>query len=135
MERFIKHIAVAEEDLDELQHVNNVRYVQWIQDIAKEHWEKAASEAIRKEVVWVLVKHTIHYKSEAKLGTPIVAKTYVQESKGATSTRIVELNNKATNKPIVHSITEWVLLNKKSFKPQRISPEIKTIFHPIATSS
>ncbi|MCJ7756968.1 MAG: thioesterase, partial [Gillisia sp.] len=27
-------IKVTKEDLDELQHVNNVRYVQWIQDIA-----------------------------------------------------------------------------------------------------
>jgi len=36
-------LKVTKEDLDELQHVNNVRYVQWIQDIAKAHWENVSS--------------------------------------------------------------------------------------------
>ena len=62
MESFQKIITVGEEDLDELQHVNNVRYVQWVQDVAKAHWQKAVPQALREEVVWVLIKHTIVYK-------------------------------------------------------------------------
>ena len=36
MESYEKRIRVSENDLDELKHVNNVRYVQWIQDISKD---------------------------------------------------------------------------------------------------
>ncbi|MGC1514312.1 MAG: acyl-CoA thioesterase, partial [Maribacter sp.] len=32
MTGFKKELIVKEEDLDDLNHVNNVRYVQWIQD-------------------------------------------------------------------------------------------------------
>ena len=31
--------TVISQDLDDLMHVNNVRYVQWVQDLAKAHWE------------------------------------------------------------------------------------------------
>ena len=35
--------AVRESDLDKQQHVNNVQYVQWVQDIAEAHWEARAT--------------------------------------------------------------------------------------------
>ena len=130
MESFQKIITVGEEDLDELQRVNNVRYVQWVQDVAKAHWQKAVPQALQEEVVWVLIKHTIVYKNPAKIGDQILAKTYVKRSEGATSTRVVELFHKNTLNPVVHSTTTWVLLNKKTFKPTRISEAIKVIFHP-----
>ena len=41
-----KKILVSKNDLDDLNHVNNVVYIQWIQEIAKEHWEKLASNEI-----------------------------------------------------------------------------------------
>ena len=35
--------TVISDDLDDLLHVNNVRYVQWVQDIAKAHWGAATT--------------------------------------------------------------------------------------------
>ena len=37
MEHFEQTIEVTEAHLDELQHVNNVQYLQWVQDIASAH--------------------------------------------------------------------------------------------------
>lgn len=36
---YSKKITVADEHLDELNHVNNVQYVHWMEEMAKEHWD------------------------------------------------------------------------------------------------
>lgn len=127
-EGYEKTIVVREDDLDELNHVNNVRYVQWIQDISKEHWITRAPERMRKGVIWVVMHHDIAYKSSAQLDDVIKVRTYIEKSHGATSVRIVEMHNAATDTLLVRSSTEWCLLNEKSLKPLRISEEIKRFF-------
>ncbi|KAA2217043.1 MULTISPECIES: acyl-CoA thioesterase [Maribacter] len=125
---FTKRLKVSVEDLDDLNHVNNVRYVQWIQDISKEHWKEKAPVQIQDSVIWVVLKHTIEYKSPAILNDPILISTYIEKSKGAISVRIVEMFHEITNTLLVRSHTEWCLLNKDTNKPMRISEDIKKIF-------
>ena len=120
--------SVVSDDLDDLMHVNNVRYVQWVQDIAKAHWEAATTPLQQQENVWVLLSHHIDYKSAAKLHDEIYLKTYVTRSEGVTSTRVVEMFHKGSEKLIVKSETTWCLLDGKSKKPKRISPEIAAVF-------
>lgn len=125
---FEKTIKVVEDDLDDLKHVNNVRYVQWMQDIAKEHWLTKAPKDLINSTVWVVLTHHITYKSSAKLDDIILMKTYIDKTKGPVSVRIVEMYNKESNQLLVKSKTEWCLLNSETFKPMRISPEIESIF-------
>ena len=120
--------SVVSDDLDDLMHVNNVRYVQWVQDIAKAHWEAATTPLQQQENVWVLLSHHIDYKSAAKLHDEIQLKTYVTRSEGVTSTRFVEMYHKGSEKLIVKSETTWCLLDGHSKKPKRISPEIADVF-------
>jgi len=128
MEYHEKLLTVSEDDLDDLNHVNNVRYVQWIQDISKEHWQSYASTKIQEEVAWVVMNHNITYKNAAKLGDQIRMRTHIAESRGATSIRVVEMDNAITNRPLLRSKTEWCLLNAKTLRPMRISEEIKNVF-------
>lgn len=128
MEVFEKTIKVQEGDLDDLNHVNNVRYVQWMQDIAKEHWQAKAPEELVNTTVWVVLTHHITYKSAAKLNDNILIKTYIAKSKGPVSVRVVEMYKKENKQLLVKSKTEWCLLNSETFKPMRISPEIERIF-------
>lgn len=125
---FTKRLKVSLNDLDDLDHVNNVRYVQWIQDISKDHWKNNAPKEIQDKVVWVVLKHTIEYKSPAVLDDPIRITTYIENSKGAISIRIVEMFHDITNILLVRSTTEWCLLNKDTNKPIRVSEDIKQIF-------
>ena len=120
--------SVFSEDLDELMHVNNVRYVQWVQEIAKAHWQSVTTPTQQQENVWVLLSHQIDYKSSAVLHDEIHLKTYVTLTEGVTSTRIVEMYHKDTEKLIVKSETNWCLLDGKSKKPKRITPEIVNVF-------
>ncbi len=128
MANFEKQLVVKATDLDDLDHVNNVRYVQWIQDISKEHWQSLASEELQKRVAWVVMHHDITYKNAAKLNDLITVKTYIESSRGATSVRVVEIYDDKTKRLLVRSITEWCLLNAKTFRPMRISEEIVRIF-------
>ena len=123
-----KTIVVGEADLDDLQHVNNVRYLEWIQDISKEHWEKNASKEVRDKVVWVVRSHHIQYKGEARLGDRIQIKTYIADTRGAISVRAVEMRLENSDKLLLESKTEWCLLDANAFRPMRISEEIRSFF-------
>ncbi len=125
---FEKIVKVSQNDLDNLDHVNNVRYVQWIQDISKEHWETKAPKATRNNMVWVVKQHLVDYKNAAKLGDVILMRTHISNTEGAISTRVVEMYNNQTKTLLVHSRTEWCLLNATSLRPMRISEEIQNVF-------
>ncbi len=129
MQVFEKLITVSQDDLDELNHVNNVRYVQWTQDIAKEHWLQYATEEILNDFFWVLLNHHIEYKSSAILNDIIKLKTYVVKAEGVTSTRIVEMYHNKTNKLLLKSKTHWCLISSKTLRPTRINSEIANLFN------
>jgi len=128
MRFFEKTVVVKKEDLDDLEHVNNVRYLQWVQDISKEHWQSKASKEIQDSVVWVVMNHNINYKLAAKLNDVIQIRTHIEKSRGAVSVRVVEMFDSKTNRLLVRSSTEWCLLNAKTLKPNRISEDIKAVF-------
>ena len=124
---FTKEITVQKTDLDQLNHVNNVRYVQWVQDIAEAHWLKNASSIILEKYYWVLVKHTIDYKGQAFHNDKILIKTFVVAAEGVTSIRKVEMYN--NEKLIISSETKWCLIDAKSNRPYRVNSEIAQLFN------
>ena len=124
-----KKILVSKNDLDDLNHVNNVVYIQWIQGIAKEHWEKLASNEILDNYYWVLLEHQIKYLYPALLDDKIRIKTYIDSTEEIKSSRIVEIYNNDTNRLLVNSRTIWCLINSKTNKPTRIPDEITQVFN------
>lgn len=128
MKSFQKQHTVTQKDLDSLKHVNNVQYVQWVQDIAEAHWKSKVSKSIDEMFFWVMIKHTITYKNQAFLNDSLKLTTYVTSCKGVTSTRIVEIFNETTNALCAISETKWCLMSKSNNKPARIHDEIATLF-------
>jgi acyl-CoA thioester hydrolase len=126
MQIFEKLRTVPKDDLDELTHVNNVRYVQWIQDVAKAHWEQNVTKNIKDGFFWVVVNHFIEYKSPALLNDQILIKTYVTKSEGVTSTRVVEMSK--DDILIVKAKTTWCLLSTRTNRPTRITEGIADLF-------
>lgn len=121
--------VVVNADLDKLNHVNNVRYVQWVNDIAKAHWLKMASQAMLDNYFWVLINHQISYKSQALLNDNILLKTFVKSTESVTSTRIVEIYNNDTQKLLATSETKWCFMSIDTKRPIRIIPEVVNLFH------
>ena len=121
-------ITVSKNDLDDLNHVNNVIYIHWVQEIAKKHWKSLVSNEIIKNYFWILLEHQIKYLFPAFLNDKIRRKTYIEKTDGVKSNRIVEIYNKDTKKLLVTSKTTWCLINANTGKPNRITEEIKKAF-------
>ena len=128
MQVFETKITVTEDDIDELNHVNNVRYIEWVNEIAKKHWQENTSKELNKKYYWVLLNHHIEYKNSALVNDVILLKTFIEKSEGATSTRIVEMYNSKTDKLLVKSETNWCLIDANTNRPTRITDEISTLF-------
>ena len=128
-ETYIHQRTVAREDLDDLQHVNNVRYVQWIQDIAKEHWEVRATDQLKKDFIWVVIRHEIDYKKQAFLGDELLIETFVGETTFVTSERFVNIKDAKTGDILVAAKSMWCLLDADTKRPTKITEELRTVFH------
>jgi acyl-CoA thioester hydrolase len=120
--------TVGQADIDELNHVNNVVYVQWIQDAAVKHWNAVAPEEVKKKFVWVIVRHEIDYKRSAMLHDELLIKTRVLDAGAASSNRQVQIFRKKDMQLLVESKTTWCIMDVATLRPARITDEIKDFF-------
>jgi acyl-CoA thioester hydrolase len=130
-EIFIHNFTVKAESIDDNNHVNNVVYVQWMQDIAVLHstaqgW--SLEECFKTGVAWVAKSHYVEYKNPAFLNDEIVAYTWVSEMNNIISLRKYKFIRKVDSKIIAEAETEWVFVKIKSGRPTRIPDSVKNSF-------
>jgi acyl-CoA thioester hydrolase len=121
-------IVVAPEDIDDLNHVNNVVYVKWMDKVAFEHWTFLTQSNTLSEYIWVVLKHEIDYLKQAVLGDKITVKTWVGETKGYKSERLMAFYK--NNELLVKATTVWGMLNVKNYKPARIRENVLKVLYP-----
>lgn len=126
MKPYIHNITVKETEIDSLNHVNNVVYLQWINDVSALHWKTLSNEEINSKYIWVAVRHEIDYIKPAFLNENITIKTWIATLKGVKSIRNVEIYRE--NQLLAKSKTTWVLLDAKTQKITRIPKEIEMLF-------
>ena len=119
-------ITVEEQHLDDLNHVNNVVYLQWVQDVAAAHWNHRATDEMIEEYIWVVLNHYLEYKRPALLGDQLIAKTYVHNYNGPKSERHVQILRGETL--LVQACTTWCLLDKTTQRPKRVPQAFADIF-------
>lgn len=124
---FEQAIIVAPGDLDELNHVNNVVYLRWVQDIATAHWTAIAPKEALESVAWVARRHEIDYLSAATLGEELVVRTWVGRAEGLTFERLTEIR-RADGQVIARGRTLWVPIDRRSGRPRRVSDEVRALF-------
>lgn len=125
-EIFEHQILVEQHHLDDLNHVNNVVYLQWVQDVAAAHWNYKATDQMKDDYIWVVLNHYLEYKRPALLGETLTARTYVQNYDGPKSERHVLILRGETL--LVQAKTTWCLLDKASQRPKRVPQEFADIF-------
>jgi acyl-CoA thioester hydrolase len=120
--------TAAPEHIDELGHVNNAVWVQWIQHVAVAHWDAVASPAHKDAYHWVVVRHEIDYLRAAVEGDRVTARTWVGEApKGARFDRHVEFTGD-DGKVRVRSRTDWAIIDKAAGRPIRVPAEVVAPF-------
>ena len=132
MNKFTQKIIVTKSHIDDLDHVNNVQYLYWAQEIAKSHWSYLIKNINEAFGVWVVRHHDVTYKLGAYLGDKIVISTYIRTVKGPISERIVEFHDSKQGKLLVKVVSKWCYLNdSKTRKVSQIPEFINKIFDPI----
>ena len=117
-------LTAGPEHIDELGHVNNAIWVQWIQQVAVAHWESVADAAHKDAYYWVVVRHEIDYLRAAHEGDEIRAKTWVGDApKGARFDRLMEFTG-PDGKVCVRAKTQWAIIDKAAGRPIRVPPEV-----------
>jgi acyl-CoA thioester hydrolase len=121
-------IDVNESHIDALGHVNNVVYVQWVQDTATAHWTSAATQEQIAGLAWVVLRHEIDYLKPAFAGDRLVARTWVGEDKGVRYERFVEIVRPADDAVLVKARSQWCALDKTTMRPKRVDPAVRARF-------
>ena len=127
MKSYSMTTEVLPEHIDALGHVNNVQYLYWVQDAAHNHWEVLIQNIDKLLGVWVVRSHSITYKQAALEGDKLTLKTYVKQSRGVLSERIVEIFN-AEQKLLAVCSTQWCYINPINQKPELIPNTVLELF-------
>ena len=132
MNKFIQEIIVRNNHLDDLNHVNNVQYLNWAQEIAKAHWNYLTKDLKDEFGIWVVRHHDVSYRLGSFIGETIKVSTYIANVRGPVSDRIVEFHNKKTNKLLVKVCTKWCYIqNINERKISTIPDKIIKLFNTI----
>jgi acyl-CoA thioester hydrolase len=121
---FEHRITARPEHIDELGHVNNAVWVQWIQEVALAHWYSIADPAHQDDYIWVVVRHEIDYLRAVNEGETVTGRTWVGEApKGARFDRHMEFVGE-DGKVRVRAVTQWAIIDKAAGRPIRVPPDV-----------
>ena len=108
---FTRSFTAEARHIDEMGHVNNAVWVQWIQDMATAHWDAAARPEDREQYVWLVVRHEIDYRGNIDLGQSVEGTTWIEGgARGAKSLRRVDFRDSA-GRVIVSAATTLSLIH------------------------
>ncbi len=124
-----KNITIPENVIDANSHVNNVAYVQWMQDIAVEHYSAIGGVGAQgADATWVVREHRVEYFLPAFAGEEIEIRTWVENIRKVRSLRKYEFVRKADGKTLVKGETDWVFVDVKTGRPREIPEEVVNVF-------
>ena len=128
MSRFTMSFTAQPEHIDELGHVNNAVWVQWIQAIAGAHWESVVPPEHAAAHVWVVTRHEIDYRGNVVAGETETAETWVPNPpKGARFDRHVRFLD-AEGQVKVEAVTTWAHHDRATGRLLRVTAEIAAPF-------
>ena len=125
---FSYSFIIPESVIDENGHVNNVAYVQWMQEAAIRHPESVTVYKPAENTTWYAREHRIEYLLPAFPGEEIEVRTWLSEIKRVRAHRKYEFLRKSDRKVIVKGETDWVYVNAKTGRPIAIPAVVGELF-------
>jgi len=127
---FPYEFTVPDEAVDENGHVNNVMYVQWMQDAAVRHYEAMGGRQITIDVgaTWVVRSHMVEYLRPAFAGEHIKVLTWVANMRRVRSLRRYQFVRMEDEQVLVRGETNWVFVDVTDGSPRAIPTEVSRLF-------
>jgi acyl-CoA thioester hydrolase len=110
--------------------VNNVHYLQWMQDAAMRHSDSVGCSRLTKHegASWVARSHAIEYLRPAFLGDRITVLTWVSNQRRVRSLRKYRFVRDADGAVLARGETDWVFVDTASGKPRQIPAGVMEVF-------
>jgi len=125
---FELELRVQPDDIDQLNHVNNVVYLKWVQDVAIAHWTAAAPPEAQAALFWVVVRHEIDYLRPALAGDRILARTWVGPATRRSFERNTEILRAGDRALLARARTLWCPMAVATGRPATVSEEVRSAF-------
>lgn len=124
-------LTVLEDDLDDMNHVNNLRYMKWCLKAASAHsaaigwtWQRYRDSGFG----FIVRAHKIKYRVPALLGDEIVVETWIENMEKVSSDRRYVIKRASDDKRLAEAETTWVYVDFKTMELTKIPEEIRAAF-------
>jgi acyl-CoA thioester hydrolase len=116
-------------------HVNNVAYIQWMQDVAIAHASGVGCTAATQALgaTWVARSHQITYLRPAFGGDRLRLTTWVTTLRKARSTRHYQFLRLSDDTVLATGATEWVFVDALTHRPRTIPTSVSECFELVDT--
>lgn len=121
-------ITVEPADIDFMGHVNNARYLNWVQDAVLAHWNKLAPAEDVASKAWVALKHEITYRKPAFLEDDVMAQTVLESFNGARA--FYHTIIKRGEDVLAEVKSSWCCIDVETLRPARIGEHLREFFFP-----
>lgn len=123
-------VEIMPEHIDINGHVNNVQYVQWMQDVAISHSQAVGGrQALHElEATWFAREHHIKYLLQVKKGEELLIRTWADSFKRTSSIRRYDFYRKSDNSLVADASTVWVFIDLKTGRPHPIPETLRKLY-------
>lgn len=132
---FIKTYTVSHDAIDINNHVNNLVYLSWMQDVAIQHSDAQGwpmSRYMKTGGSWVVRSHFIKYLHPSLLGDVISVLTWVCSATQRSSLRKYLFRRERDRKIIAEAETHWVFIDLKTGRPCLIPHDVSSAFEIVS---
>lgn len=119
-------IGILPEDIDFMGHVNNARYLNWVQDGVIAHWKSLAPPSAVAAHLWVALKHEITYRKPAFLNDEVMATVVLERIEGVRAFYSTLI--KRGEDVLAEVKSSWCCLDAETHRPARIAKDIAAHF-------
>ena len=127
---YTTQITAGPEHIDMLGHVNNAVWVQWMEQVATEHWTRDAAPEHLDTYLWVVTRHEIDYRGNVREGEMVTARTWIADApRGARFDRHMEFIG-PDGKVKVAAKSTWAIIDKGSGRILRVPADVAAPFLP-----
>lgn len=128
-------VDVIEQDIDELNHVNNLVYLRWGAMVADAHVRSLQAVVPHEGIGWVVLRHEIDYKKSALLGDRIRLSTRMGESRKLSFTRHTDIVREADHALLAQIKSTYCPIRLSDNKPINVSAEFREAYSQSAVSA
>jgi acyl-CoA thioester hydrolase len=123
-------LTVPTEAIDTNGHVNNVTYIQWMQDVAVLHSEACGGTAATQQAgaTWVVRAHAIEYLRPAYVNEVLDIYTWVVDFRRVRSLRRYQFCRQSDGQTLATGETDWVFVNMKTGRPMAIPEHVQSCY-------